>query len=326
MTQQVTNLPVNQVRPGSRVANHRQHFDQNELRELAESIAANGLAQPITVRPIYTCTHCEYQTPFDTDLCCPKCGHDSWFTHYEVVAGERRYRAISQILRWETIPSLIRHLGDEEANSIMLVENTGRADLNPIEEANAYQDSMTRFGWGVEKCAQVAGKSKDLVERRIKLLSLTEELQHLVSNGHFPLGHAEACAPLDSNRQRIGVRIYRESKNGMPLVAFKGVVSQLLEEQSQDSLFDLENFWVQQVVEQANLPRSGKRAITGAPTTDKLPSPITKGLNTNQVIEHYIASLIQSGHENEAAAVGNLYQALVKGNYTTVSANSILLQ
>ncbi len=300
----ITNVPVSQIIPGN---NDRQVFDQAELVELAESINENGLIQPITVRPI------------ERDLL------DNQV--YEVVAGERRFRAISQLLKWETIPAIVKELSYRKARNVMLVENTGRKNLNPIEEADAYQSRIDEFGDSPEKIAKIAGVPVDRIKRRLSLRKLNEEIRPLVANNHFPIGHAEAITSLDSNRQRIAVRIYRESKNGLPLSVFRSIVSQLLEEQSQDSLFDLESFWVNQVQEMADLPRRGKRAITGAPTRNDLP-PVRIGTRETQgaIIDRWIADLIKTDHIEEAKTVGVLYQAMVRTNYLACPPDSELLE
>lgn len=283
----IQQIPVSRVVPGD---NDRKHFDPAALRELADSIAAHGLAQPITVRPI------------DGE-------------RFEIVAGERRFRAVSEILGHATIPAIVRNLDDETASAIMLVENTSRADLNPIEEAQAYAARRDRFGWGVERIAKVAGVSEDLVKRRLSLLELVPEAQHLVANGHFPIGHAELLAGLDSNRQRIAMRIYAES-DGMALRVFRGIVSQLLEEQSQDGLFDLENFWVEQVRAGAEIPTRGKRAIVDVPTRRDLPEVnFIGGVGASGVIKNYIQELAARGLDTEAATIGTLYTALVRMNF-----------
>jgi ParB-like chromosome segregation protein Spo0J len=221
----------------------------------------------------------------------------------------------------------VRELDDEAASAIMLAENTGRADLNPIEEAQAYQSRIERFGWTREHIADVAGVSVELVKRRISLLSLRSEIQHMVAHGHIPIGHAELMTKLDTNRQMIAIRLLREKEN-LPLRTFRAFVSQLLEEQNQDSLFDLADFWVEQLKQEKPLPRMGKRAVTGAPTRADIP-PVptlnTRDDTTGAVLDRYIANLLQAGFSAEAAAVGNLYNALVRGNYTTVPADSTLL-
>jgi ParB/RepB/Spo0J family partition protein len=292
----VTNLPVSQIIPGN---NDRKDFDRARLEELAASIQAHGLAQPITVRPLAA------------DLLGQKT--------FQIIAGERRYRAISQILKWETAPCLVREMSDEEASAVMLAENTGRQDLNPIEEANAYYERIERFSWSVEQVAEVAGVSVDLVKRRLTLRNLADDIRGLVATGQLPIGHAEAMVRLDLNRQRIALRIYRESKNGLSREAFSGIVGQLLEEQSQDSLFDLESFWVSQVQAGAELPKSGKRAVTGAPIRNDVPLIEAGGKDTvGGIFDRYIADLKAAGLTAEAGAVGTLYDLLVKTNFVRV--------
>lgn len=205
-----------------------------------------------------------------------------------------------------------------------LAENTGRADLNPIEEANAYRSRTERFGWPVEKIAQAAGVSADLVKRRLTLLALVPEAQHMTAFGHLPIGHAEALAPLDANRQRIALRIFQQSK-GLTLAQFRHIAGELLVEQSQDSLFGLENFWVQQVQRQADLPRRGKHAFTGAPTRPDLPAVQAEQTDSaGAVVDRWIAALLEHGLQDEAAVVGTLYDALVRMNYLAVPQDAAL--
>jgi len=305
---QIVEIPCNQIIPGS---NDRKIFDQGKLEELAESIRQHGLAQPITVRPFGSDPYTLFGTP-RPDL-----------ITYEIVAGERRFRAISQVLKLPTAPCIVREMTGEEASAIMLAENTGREDLNPIEEANAYQVRVERFGWSSARIAQTAGVSEDLVKRRLSLLRLAPEAQHLVSFGHLPIGHAEAMTALDHNRQRIAIRIFQQSK-GLPLAQFRHIVSELLAEQSQDSLFGLESFWVAQVKQQ-DLPRRGKHAFTGAPTRPDLP-PVeaSQADSAAAVIDRWIAGLMEKGLQSEAAVAGTLYDALVRMNYLSVPQGAIL--
>lgn len=285
MSATIQNLPVQQIVPGN---NDRKHFDPAALADLAASIAAHGLAQPITVRPF----------------------GKGW----QIVAGERRFRAISQVLQWGEAPCIVRNLDDEQASAIMLAENTGRADLDPIEEANAYQERMTRFDWSAAKVAEVAGVSEDVVRRRLLLLDLHPDVQHLVAKKHLPLGHAETMTRLDANRQLIAMRIYREAK-AMPLNTFIRVVSDLYEEQAQDALFDLESFWMEHAAEMAATPVRGKRAVVNVPTRDDLPAPEMKTTDTTSaVIMRYILHLDAHGLHQEAAAIGTLYKALIHSN------------
>ncbi len=281
---QVIKIDVSKVVAGN---NDRKVFDEVKLAELADSIREHGLAQPITVRP--------------------------WKGVFQIVAGERRFRAISQILKWQTVPALVREMSDEDASAVMLAENTARADLNPIEEANAYQSRIEQFGWTTARVAEIAGVSEDIVNRRLSLLKLAEDIQHLVASGQFPICHAEAMVDLDSNRQRIALRVYSQGRRGMSLQSFRSLVNDLLMEQNQDSLFDLESFWIKQVQKEPEFVPWGKKAVVNAPQSDELP-PVTVKRKDKlaHIFERYIADLQKAGYDSEAAAVGNLYAAMVK--------------
>jgi ParB/RepB/Spo0J family partition protein len=294
---EIVEIPVEQIAAGN---NDRKRFDPVKLEELAASIREHGLAQPITVRPL--------PVP----------------DAYQIIAGERRFRAIAQVLLWPTAPCIVRIMSDEEAAATMLAENTGREDLDPIEEANAYQVRIQRFGWSVERLAEAAGVSPDLVKRRLSLLRLTDDAQRLVAFGHIPLGHAEAMTPLDHNRQRIALRIFQQSK-GLTLAQFRHIVSELLAEQSQDALFSLESFWVEQVQQQEELPRRGKHAFTGAPIRSDLPSlQASQNDSAAAVIDRWISSLLENGFTEEAAVAGTLYENLVHMNYLAVPPSATL--
>jgi len=301
--------------------NDRKTFDPTELAELAASIAAHGLAQPITVRRYgMVCDKCgKHRT--DSELADPAlayphdCTCGGWMqSAYQIVAGERRFRAISQVLGWPEVPCILRKLTDEQASAIMLAENTSRADLDPIEEANAYQLRIARFGWTPAKLADAAGVSEEVVRRRLLLLDLHPDVQHMVAKKHFPLGHAEALARLDANRQMIAFRIYREAK-AMPLSVFLRVVSDLHAEQAQDALFDLETFWMQHAATISTTPTRGKGAVVNVPTRDDLPTPETRATDTaSAVIMRYILQLDAAGKRAEAAAIGTLYKTLIHSN------------
>lgn len=127
MDVKVQNLPYAQVQPGQ---NDRTVFRPEELEALAASIQADGLIQPITVRP----------TPGG---------------RFEIVAGERRYRAIG-LLGWETVPAIVRDLTDEQASTIMLLENVHRVDIDPVDEARAYQSRIDRFDHVPRHCLAIS--------------------------------------------------------------------------------------------------------------------------------------------------------------------------
>jgi ParB/RepB/Spo0J family partition protein len=296
MSKMVT-LKTSEIIPGQ---NDRTVFGQSELEELAENIKANGLIQPPTVRYLA-----------DLDL-------------YQIIAGERRLRAVKDILGLEEITVILVDVDDEKASAMMLAENLKRADLNPIDEARAYQSRLDKFGWTIEHLAEVASVSEEKVKSRIKLLNLAPDVQHFVAMGSLPLGHAGLMADLDTNRQRIALKIYNAGK--VSLTQFRGIVGQLLEQKFQESLLDLGSFWVEQV-SAGKVPKRGRMAYTGAPSRKDMPAvdiSETRG-NAASVIDKYIAILIASGMEAEAATIGTVYNALVRGNYLAVPDKSELI-
>jgi len=289
MTTTLTAIPIDSIQRGD---NDRQSFDPVALEELSESIRAHGLVQPITIRPMPD-------------------------GQYQIVAGERRWRAC-KLLAWQEIPAIVRHLDDEAASAIMLAENIGRKDLTPIEEANAYRRRIDQFGWSETQVADVAGVSLDLVRRRLSLLELVPEAQSLVGSGQFPVGHGQAMADLDNNRQRIALRVFSHSA-GMPLRAFRQVVGDLLEEQNQAALFDLQLFWVQKVEQDACLELGGAQAAAQIRRLemeqDALPVRYSMDKTSGEVIAGYIADLEQAGQKAAAGALCHLYRVLVSCNW-----------
>jgi hypothetical protein len=164
------------------------------------------------------------------------------------------------------------------------------------------------------------------VKRRLSLQKLVPEAAHLVAHGQLPIGHAEAITPLDNNRQRIALRILNQNPS-LPFSHFRHIVNDLIDEQSQDSLFDLENFWVEQV-QKDEMPTRGKRAYTGAPSRTDLPPVVMmeKGNSASVLIANWIADLQEHGFEREAETVGTLYNSLVHLNYLSVPVSSKLTE
>ena len=256
---EIQNIPISQIIPGD---NDRQKFDQAALEELAASIQAHGLAQPITVRPMVSCTECGAYVPAsDVPEFCPNCGNDMWSpASFQIVAGERRFRAVRDVLKAEIIPCIVRELDDEAASAIMLAENMARQDLDPVDEAGAYQARMDTFGWSVQDCASKAGVSTIRVLFRLKLLRLRPDLQRLVGNGQLPLGYAQILADgdLDRNRQLLAISHLQANSSPTP-PWFRSVVGKLKAEQEQESLFDVGQFTL------------ASPAAPVAPTMEQLP-------------------------------------------------------
>ena len=223
----ITMIPTRMIRAGN---NDRKQFDQAALSDLANSIRENGLKQPPTVRRV----------------------HDG----YEIICGERRTRACL-LLDWEEIPAIVEEMTDEQASAVMLLENTARVDLNPMEEARAYQSRIDRYEWPVAKVAQLAGVSESRVKSRLLLLTLSPEIQILVQSGQLPIGHAELLAKLDRNRQVIACRILNGNP-GMGIVRFREIVNELRGEQDKEvadmsALFQLEAQITAQVAEESSI-------------------------------------------------------------------------
>jgi len=156
-------IPLDQLAPSP--LQPRTVFDEAELDELASSIRQNGILQPILVR----------QRPGG----------------YEIIAGERRWRA-AQRAGIHELPAIVRQLDDDEALELALVENLQRENLNPLEEAEAFQRLVVRFGHTQDAVASAVGKSRSHVANMIRLLELPPYVKALVSNGDITMGHARA--------------------------------------------------------------------------------------------------------------------------------------
>ena len=166
----VQRLPITQLRPGR--FQPRQRFTAEDLGELAASLRKTGMLQPILVRRL------EEEGDEDGPV-------------YEIVAGERRWRA-AQAAGLHEVPVIERQLEDAEALEIALVENVQRRDLSPIEEAQAYRRLMDEFGYKPEDIGRLVGKSRSHVANLLRLLQLPPAVQELVDEGALSMGHARA--------------------------------------------------------------------------------------------------------------------------------------
>jgi ParB family chromosome partitioning protein len=159
-------IPVDRISPSP--FNPRKTFDDRELDELANSIREKGLVQPIVLRPL------------------GQTGH-----HYEIVAGERRWRA-AQRASLHVIPAIVRSLTDQEALELAIIENVQRTDLNVIEEAAGYRELIDRFDYTQEELGQIIGKSRSHLANTLRLLKLPHGVQTMVREGTLSAGHARA--------------------------------------------------------------------------------------------------------------------------------------
>lgn len=154
----------------------RRSFDEEKLMELAQSIRENGLIQPIVVR--------------ETNA------------HYEIIAGERRYRAV-QLVGYTEVPCIVTSVTDKESASLALIENIQREDLNPVEEAFAYKDILSTQKITQKDLAQSIGKSQSFIANKIRLLDLSDKILSTLASGDITERHARAL---------IGVNEYKAEK------------------------------------------------------------------------------------------------------------------
>lgn len=291
-TLRVQSIAIESIAPGD---NDRKRFNEESLKELAESISTHGLAQPIILRKT-----------------APK--------RYEIVAGERRFRA-HKLLGLPTIQALVRDYGDEQASAVMLTENTSRADLGPIEEANAYRRRIEDWNWDIERVAKEAGVSKGRVEKRLSLLGVLPHLHVMINTGAIPIGHAELMSKLDLDRQMFALRIFNSSGGEMTFPKFKEVVERFKAEQDQEGLFALEFELISETAPGESDWRQD--AVNLIPVDHRIPVIATKGTDTSSdVIERFITQLQALGMEQEALTASTLYKLLVTTNMARIPVNT----
>jgi len=157
----------------------RTRMDEGALYELAESIKAQGIMQPILVRRVAQGEHAG---------------------KYEIIAGERRYRA-AKLAGLDSVPVLVRDVPDEAAAAMSLIENIQREDLNPLEEAHGLQRLVKEFGLTHEQAAQAVGRSRSAASNLLRLLNLTDPVQTMLMAGDLDMGHARALLALERAAQ-----------------------------------------------------------------------------------------------------------------------------
>lgn len=158
-------------------AQPRQLFNDDTIKELAESIEKNGLLQPIVLRPMAG-------------------------GKYQIIAGERRYRAFKKLDR-KVIPAIVRDYKDEEVDKLQLVENVQREDLNPYDEAIAYLKLKEKYGLKQEDIAKAVGKSRPYISNMTRILSLEDEILEMLRKSEITVSHAKLILSLDTKEERL---------------------------------------------------------------------------------------------------------------------------
>jgi ParB family chromosome partitioning protein len=179
-------VPIEHIRANPN--NPRRFFMEEHLADLARSIAEHGIVQPILVRPVK--------------------GEDLGGAKFEIIAGERRWRAAQKAALHE-VPIIIRDVEDREALELAIIENVQRADLNPVEEAMGYQQLIDEYDYTQSDLGGVIGKSRSHVANTLRLLKLPEQVRKLVTSGDISAGHARVLVTLD-NPLAVANRIVKE--------------------------------------------------------------------------------------------------------------------
>lgn len=177
-------LPVDRIQRGQ--YQPRRYFDEEGLKDLAESIKQQGLLQPIVVRALSG-------------------------EKYEIVAGERRWRA-SQLAGLDKVPVIVKELDDESTMAVALIENLQREDLNPMEEAYALARLKDEFGLTHDQVAKAVGKSRPAVSNFLRLTTLSEPVRQMVENTDLDMGHARALLALEGKDQLSAARLIIEKQ------------------------------------------------------------------------------------------------------------------
>jgi len=172
----VVELKINDIDPNTRQP--RKTFDQERLEALAESIKEHVVVQPIIVK--------------------------SEGSRYVIVAGERRWRA-AKLAGLKTIPAIIKDMTSREVMEIALIENLQREDLNPIEEAEAYQRLIEEYSMTQEEVAKLVGKSRTAVANSVRLLSLSKEIKEMITDGRLTSGHARALITVSDEKKQLNL-------------------------------------------------------------------------------------------------------------------------
>jgi len=205
----LANIPLDLLQRGR--YQPRVDMRTESLQELADSIRAQGVVQPIVVRPV-----------------APAGAGGS--QRYEIIAGERRWRA-AQMASLETIPAIIRRVADEAAVAMSLIENIQREDLNPLEEARALERLIGEFKMTHQEAAEAVGRSRVTVSNLLRLLELGEEVKTLVEKRDLEMGHARALLGLPARKQQAEVAVL-VAKKGLSVRETEALVRRMLDHAS----------------------------------------------------------------------------------------------
>lgn len=196
----------------------RKNFSEDAISSLAESIREHGMLQPILVRPMA-------------------------LGGYQIVAGERRWRA-ARMLGLDEVPVNIRELSDTQAMQIAIIENLQRENLNPVEEANGYNELIEKYGMTQEKVAQMVGRSRSSVANAIRILSLPENVLKMLGDGRLSMGHAKALLGFDNRELLISIA-EKACNGGMTVRQVENIAQKSEIRPSKNSDRHIDNYFVE---------------------------------------------------------------------------------
>jgi ParB family chromosome partitioning protein len=224
-----TGAAVEDLQPGR--YQPRRQLSEDNLAELAASIREQGVLQPLVVRPLK-----------------PAAADGAGRDRYEIVAGERRWRA-AKIAGLSTVPVLVRDLDDQSALAVALIENLQREDLNPIDQAHSLARLAAEFALTHDQVAKSLGRSRASVSNLLRLLELQDEVKDLLAEGRIDMGHARAMLPLDPKRQVSMAR--KAQAKGLSVRQVEAAVRNLLAGGSRAKPgIDMQTRWLQQQIAQ----------------------------------------------------------------------------
>ena len=207
--EELRTLPISKVEP--RADQPREYFDQQALQELADSIAQYGLIQPITVRKLNT-------------------------GYYQIIAGERRWRA-SRLAGLDEVPVRVIEADDRKTAELALVENLQREDLNPIEEAKGYKTLIEEFGLTQEEAAKSVGRSRPSITNALRLLSLSPKVLEMVEKNELSAGHARALISIANDKKQLDAAMEVREK-GLSVRKTEQLAAKLTKEPAQEKQED----------------------------------------------------------------------------------------
>lgn len=225
-------IPVDQICRGR--YQPRREMDNETLEELANSIRAQGVMQPIVIRPVET--------------------------GYEIIAGERRWRA-AQLAGLDAIPAVIRDVPDEAAIAMALIENIQRENLNPVEEAIALQRLQQEFELSQQEVAEAVGKSRSAVANLLRLLNLSDEVKTFLERGDIEMGHARALLPLSAELQLQAAR--EVVAKGLSVRDAEALARRLQQPTSEQKQAEAANEHLSQIAQQLSEHFAAKVTLSG---------------------------------------------------------------